>query len=255
MPVKSTNVLIFGETGAGKSSVVNAVNGADVAAVSQDANGCTFQSTPYEVKIEGATYNLYDTAGLNEAHKGTVDGPQALSNLYALVRSLWDAGGIHLLVLVMKSGRITDNVDKNYRLFYDTFCEKGVPVVIILTHCENVEPKMDDWWTKNENKFEPYGMAFEGHACVCTAKGRKQPNGTHVNDELFNDSKDSMRALIHAHSLKANGWKKETFKEWLQNILNGIQKFLGLEDTLFDKLVSQFNRTDKEIMRLGKGFT
>ena len=62
------NVVIFGETGAGKSSVVNLITeGRARARISPDALGCTFEVTVYEHDI--VTQNgilklkLFDTPG------------------------------------------------------------------------------------------------------------------------------------------------------------------------------------------------
>jgi predicted GTPase len=200
------NVIVFGETGAGKSSVINQVLRRSDAPTSNTAAGCTFENTPYEVAINNEDYILYDTAGFNEVSTGTVSSPKAIANLYNLVCSLEDSGGVNLLILVFKCGRLTETTRKNYKLFYAAFCEKKVPIVIVITACETEEP-MDKWWGMNEETFKTAGMVFNSHACVCTVRGRKINGDFYVNDDLVALSTLKVETLIRDHCCE-NGWKK-----------------------------------------------
>ncbi|KAF8963353.1 P-loop containing nucleoside triphosphate hydrolase protein [Flammula alnicola] len=130
------NVVIFSETGVGKSSIINMMLGSDEAKISPDATGCTFDSTLYDAKIRGRSYNLYDTIGLGEGSTGTAEGSKAIGNLYSLLSLLSTNGGVHLLIFVVRCGRLTENIQKNYELFYKGFCETKVPIVVVVTGCE-----------------------------------------------------------------------------------------------------------------------
>ncbi|KIK47960.1 hypothetical protein CY34DRAFT_104280 [Suillus luteus UH-Slu-Lm8-n1] len=68
-------VVIFGETGSGKSSVINVIAQKQVAATSNDALGCTSEPKRYPVEISGQKFVLFDTAGLNEGTAGTKGVP------------------------------------------------------------------------------------------------------------------------------------------------------------------------------------
>jgi predicted GTPase len=201
------NVIVFGETGAGKSSVINMVLGSDRANVGNRLLGETFKSTVYPVKLDGMTYNLYDTVGLGEHSGGTVDSAQAVRNLYRLVTDLSNSGGVNLLVFVMKRGRLTETIHKNYELFHHGFCNSKVPIVVVVTGCEDIEPTMDRWWIDNEASFTKAGMPFDGHACVCAFKGRKTNTGGYRNEELVNESVGVVKHLI-VQSCMSNGWEK-----------------------------------------------
>ncbi|KAF8899489.1 P-loop containing nucleoside triphosphate hydrolase protein [Gymnopilus junonius] len=166
------NVIVFGETGVGKSSLINLILGRDKADISSGAKGCTFESTVYSGAIQGNPFNFYDTVGLGEHSSGTVDSAKAVGHLYQLVKRLANSGGIHLLVFVIKCGRVTEAMVKNYSLFFKGFCEEKLSIVIAVTGCENDEP-MDQWWVENEDSFRNAGMVFDGHACVCASKGRR----------------------------------------------------------------------------------
>jgi len=201
------NVIVFGETGAGKSSVINMILGSDKAKVGDGALGETFRTTVYPVEIDGKTYLLHDTVGLGEHSGGTVDSAKAVGNLYRLVTDLSNSGGVNLLVFVIKCGRLTETIHKNYGLFYQGFCDSQVPVVLVVTGCEDVEPTMDTWWIDNQASFGLATMSFDDHACVCAFKGSKGSNGTYRNGELVEESAEVVKQLIVQRCMR-NGWKK-----------------------------------------------
>ena len=62
-------ILLFGETGDGKSSFINAFFGKNVAPVSKNAKKCTKFVTPYKDQRGNETYTLIDTPGLNDIEK------------------------------------------------------------------------------------------------------------------------------------------------------------------------------------------
>ena len=201
------NIIIFGEAGTGKSSVINMILGHDKAKVSNGLRGETFKSTSYPIKLDGKTYNLHDTVGLGEHSRGTVDSAKAAKNLYRLLTVLSNSGGVNLLVFVIKCGqRLTQTMHKNYTLFHDGFCNSKVPIVIVVTCCENVEP-MDTWWIDNERLFTQARMPFNGHACVCAFKGGKTKQGDYRNEDLVEKSVGVVQQLI-VLSCMPDGWKK-----------------------------------------------
>ena len=179
--------------------------GSDKAAVSHGLLGETFRNTIYPVEIGGRAYNVYDTIGLGEHSGGTVDNHKAVVNLYYLLVSLFNSGGVNLLVFVMKCGRVTETIQKNYELFYKIFCDSKVQIVIVVTGCENVEVAMDTWWTDNEPSFTKAGMTFAGHACVCASKGAKIKGGGYRNEDLVDQSVKKVKELVVRHCM-SNGW-------------------------------------------------
>ena len=78
----------------------------------------------------------------------------ALKKLTNLLKSLQD--GVSLLVFVMEKGRIKKSLEENYKLFVDAICMNLVPVVLVITHCEQ-EAEPGVWWTENKQHFDEYG--------------------------------------------------------------------------------------------------
>ena len=178
--------------------------GSDKATVGHGLLGETFRSTIYPVEIHGKTYNLHDTVGLGEHSGGTVDNRKAVRNLYRLLTDLSNSGGVNQLIFVMKRGRLTDSIHKNYVLFHRGFCDSNVPIVVVVTGCEGMEPT---WWADNEQSFINAGMLFNGCACVCAYKGIKTNTGGYRDEGLVKESAGVVKQLVVQHCM-SSGWEK-----------------------------------------------
>ncbi|KIK44212.1 hypothetical protein CY34DRAFT_11223 [Suillus luteus UH-Slu-Lm8-n1] len=168
---KHINVVLFGQGGVGKSSLVNLIAGEDVAKTSIDVKRCTLQWQEYSIKFDGNSYNVFDTVGLDEAKLGITEYLDAIENAYSLIQDLERKGGIDLLLFCMRAGRLTTTLQSNYRLFYEFLCEKKVPIVIAITYLENEVGEMDAWWNRNKDTFHEQEFYVAGHACVTAIRG------------------------------------------------------------------------------------
>lgn len=212
------NVIIFGETGVGKSSIINMIAGAASAAVSNAAIGCTFESVPYDVELSGCKYRLWDTAGLNEGEHGNVAADRAIENLRVLVEGLKDRG-VSLLVYCIRGSRLRDIVKVNYDLFYKVICSGEVPIVVVVTGLEN-EEDMENWWKDNAEDFDRQGMIFSGHACITATRGKVTTSGQYMFEEEYNLSVKLVQEVIVAHCAKGS-WTPDGSK-WLGNIADNM---------------------------------
>ncbi|KAF9222621.1 P-loop containing nucleoside triphosphate hydrolase protein [Gyrodon lividus] len=200
------NVVIFGETGAGKSSLVNLIMGAKVAATSYGADGCTLESTLYETNVKGHSLRIFDTVGLNEPHLNAEQYLTAIEKAHRLVTALNDAGGVHLLVFCVRGGRITATTQNNYRLFYEFLCCRLVPVALVITNLESETP-MERWWQRNSQEFARFGIDVIAHACItCT------PGYGNMYADKYEDSKGIVSELLakcavqHAYAAETRTW-------------------------------------------------
>ncbi|KAG1764879.1 P-loop containing nucleoside triphosphate hydrolase protein [Suillus placidus] len=192
---RKRNIVIFGESGSGKSSVINAITQTQRAKTSSDATGCTFSYQRYPVDISGQSYVLFDTAGLNEGNISAVPAAKAEKELKSLLRGLMSPGsdGIGLLVYCVRSTRARQALIRNYNLFYSVICRKKVPIVVVVTGLEN-EADMQAWWHTNAKEFKIRGMHFQDHACVTTL--HKHQGISDVFTRRITESRDMMRNLI-----------------------------------------------------------
>jgi len=218
------NVIIFGETGVGKSSLINMITGTPCASVSSAAIGCTFESVPYDAELSGRRYRLWDTVGLNEGEHGNMSADRAISSLQELVLNLQD-GGVSLLVYCIRGSRLRDIVKINYDIFYKVICGGQVPIVIVVTGLEN-EDNMEDWWVDNVADFNDRGMHFSGHACITTAKGKIMKDGQHMFEEEYNQSVKLVGDLIIARCPKTS-WKSDSSR-WFGNILENMKQMYAV---------------------------
>lgn len=90
--------MIFGETGVGKSSVINLIANQDLAHISNDAVGCTFRSERHPIMLGDISCAIWDTVGLDEGSEGTVPAKEAENNLRDLIQVLAQSGVIHLVI-------------------------------------------------------------------------------------------------------------------------------------------------------------
>ncbi|TFK17257.1 hypothetical protein FA15DRAFT_683579 [Coprinopsis marcescibilis] len=217
------NIVFFGLSGAGKSSVINLILGRDAAETDNSANGCTFKAQSYDCDVDGNILALWDTCGLSEGENGTVKDVDAVGALYRLLKSL--EGGVSLLVLCTPP-RINADTSRNWQFFREIVCGKKVPAVIVVTHLES-EDDMDRWWLKNEAKLRKSEInpamiqpdTRAGVACVCATKGKLR-DGKHIYQSEYDESRMKVRRLIGDSYLR-KPMKVEPMK-WFEEITKEV---------------------------------
>ena len=163
LPFPARHVVFIGETGSGKSSIINLIAGKDITAVSCDAQPCTNAFASYDVSLDGRRYRLWDTPGLTKTSSFFWRKDRSLKTFLAERR-----GGMQLdlLVLCVRGNRVSQGPSRVYEAFCRTTRQIGIPVVIAVTHLEKTQPTMESWWQENEAKLGDLGLLFDGHACL-----------------------------------------------------------------------------------------
>ncbi|KAG2041376.1 P-loop containing nucleoside triphosphate hydrolase protein [Suillus americanus] len=187
---KTKNIVLFGEAGAGKSSVVNLMAGKDVAYTSPGMRRCTLQWQDYTIDFDGESYKVFDTIGIEESGLEMEEYLVAVANAYRFIKTLDAEGGVDLLLFCIRAGRFTAALQSNYRFFYEFLCEKKVPIVLAITNLER-EQRMEDWWDREHSIFPRYEIHVVGHACITAANGL---DGRH--QQLYEESRTAIRTLV-----------------------------------------------------------
>ncbi|KAF8844606.1 P-loop containing nucleoside triphosphate hydrolase protein [Paxillus ammoniavirescens] len=241
---RSINIILFGETGVGKSSVINLIAGRQVADVSPDVNGCTMSSTYYTFPVNGREFKIWDTVGLEEPELGVNGYVPAIEKSFELIQQLFSQGGVDLLLFCTRGNRVTATTQSNYRLFYEVLCGSKVPIALVVTHLER-EDNMEGWWTRNIKSMEKYGIKSAGHACVTTIPGH----------EKYGPSRNAIKQLLTGYdgtgryNMPSEGWfiqflrlfglfapPKDLKGKKLQDVLT---KRCGLKEKVAEELVKK----------------
>ncbi|KAN0097149.1 P-loop containing nucleoside triphosphate hydrolase protein [Tylopilus felleus] len=214
VPAQDLHVILFGETGVGKSSLVNLLAGWHVAEVSPDSVACTLASAEYQFQLGASTIRLWDTVGLEEPETGTREYMSAVEKATELIRRLSASGGISLFLFCVRGNRVTTTMQSNYRLFYEMLGRKQVPIALAVTHLER-EPVMETWWDRNAKTLEDNGIRVAGHACITTLEGHPK----------YLESRQAVQELLWRYA--DQGKFSMSSETWLGRLLIGLSKLWG----------------------------
>lgn len=235
------SVILCGQTGAGKSSLVNMIAGRNIAPTSPDLTTCTFGYHQYDIQLEeGLVVTLWDTAGLNQGFGNDNDTIRGLCELFISLEK-------HLILLIFcLRGKISAGTTETYTMF-KRLCPSTVPMVAVVTGLEKEQNKTD-WWSKNEIALKRAGMNFSDHACITGIKGHAICNsGKFAYDTAYTQSTQDVKSIIKR--VICNYPAKPTDRarrEWLGMVLGFIRKlFLGTNEETVD--VAQLKQMLKKL--------
>src|SRR5262245_21266685 len=131
------NVVVFGESGGGKSSVINMLDGGPSLTTHDGAESIVFTHANRMKIVSDRNYQVFDTVGLNHTARkqGRTTEEDVKEKLTQIIERL--GTGLHLLVYVMQAPQIPATAQKNYHIFFKEVCHTRVPIVLIITGLEN----------------------------------------------------------------------------------------------------------------------
>ena len=138
---------LFGKTGAGKSSLCNALFGQDVCAI-DDVAACTRDPQTILLNMGGNGIRLIDVPGVGES----AEEDRICETLYADLLPRLDM----VLWLVKADDRATAADQEFYQRLVRPAAEEGKPVLLVLTQVDKLEP-CREW---DMQKHEPGAVQF-----------------------------------------------------------------------------------------------
>jgi hypothetical protein len=183
-PNLTRNIVIFGQTGAGKRSIIDMLACSSVTQLSNDDQR---HSISHE---DGNTYRFWDVDGLNEDKEAP-----ALSQWVAIqdLRSVVGAAENVNLLIYCIHGRLLNILPDNYDLFWRIICRRKVPIVLVVTGLEEKDD-MDEWWDENQKTIEQMNVTFDGYACITSWKGKD-----YRYERKYKDSARKVWKLVKEH--------------------------------------------------------
>lgn len=218
--LRIANIVLFGEAGVGKSSLINLIAGHEIAMVSSRVRGCTLQSQEYRLSANTSHVRIFDTVGLNCAAVEQSDYLRGIKNAYKLIQALNRAGGVDLLLFCIRGSRLSDAQRSNYKLFREYLCDKKIPVAIVVTHLEN-EDDMEKWWNDNKEDLITLEIDCVGHACI---------TAINKNLECFGKKREASRTsvleLLNTHVRDPGVPFVMDTEKWLSAFLKKMGNFI-----------------------------
>ncbi|KAG2140277.1 kinase-like domain-containing protein [Suillus cothurnatus] len=192
------NVLLFGETGVGKSSIIKLIMGCDVAQTSPDAETRTLQHTSHGVSLGHRQFKFWEVSSLESL--GSLRTLLAKRRLKQSYEKLYRDDGVYLILYCMRGSRAQRALIKDYKIFTDIVgstatAAGGVPVAAVVTGLEDYPKDMDGWWVENKDNLESLGMRFSSHACITSLPD--DPRASPAMRARRHRSEQAIRSLIY----------------------------------------------------------
>lgn len=218
-------VGVFGKTGAGKSSLCNAVFGKDVCEIS-DVAGCTRKPQEVILELGGKGVKLLDVPGVGESN----ERDREYADLY---RSLLPE--LDLVLWVIKGDDRAFSSDETfYKNLVKPYVEKGRPFIVVVNQVDKIEP-FREW---NEEVSQPgakqsanielkrkhvadiFGLPL---SCVIPVSANEQYGLVHLVDRIIEMLPADKKAIV-LDSVKDSNRSTHSKTEAKQGFLDEIVK-------------------------------
>ncbi|KAI6011282.1 hypothetical protein EDC04DRAFT_778045 [Pisolithus marmoratus] len=155
------SIMVLGEIGVGKSSVVNLIAGENIAEVSPNANVCTRRTIKYDATVESMRMHIWEVSGFNQPGDGLKwNATDFMERLGPLLKA---KASVDTIPFCMRGLKLTTVTMRIFELIDDIFGGR-IPIVLVINHLER-EREMEDWWERNGHKLGG-SMSRTKHVCV-----------------------------------------------------------------------------------------
>lgn len=163
LPLDPLNVLLFGETGIDKSSIIKLIVGQDIANTAPGAPDSMLKRTA-AVTLEERRFELWEVSS-SDASMGFFKRLIAKWRLRASYKRLHRDSGAPLLLYCMK-GTSTPTASREYKKFTNIVSSTSCVSIAVVVGLEEYPENMDDWWTEFKWNLGRLGMQFSNHVCI-----------------------------------------------------------------------------------------
>ncbi|KAI6015402.1 hypothetical protein PISMIDRAFT_684173 [Pisolithus microcarpus 441] len=171
---RDLNVLVMGEIGSGKSSVINLLVGKTVAKVSPDAEACTLKTVRHEAMIQvqeaRATVHIWEVVGFNQPEDMTGKGSGMTLDV-DLDPILQAKASVDVIFFCMQGSRLKNAPTRVVKHINDVSGGR-ITIVLVITNLER-EKNMEDWWERNGRGVQNMGLGETEHACITGLQDEK----------------------------------------------------------------------------------
>jgi hypothetical protein len=237
-PLPPVTIVVFGQTGSGKSSVINALRGTDDAVV--HVTPVPSDDTPFDFQIGNQCLNLIETPGMGSETSATRD----------VERIMKYGQNADLLLLVLKANNPSRDIDRTavreIEKWYANHPElKKPPILAAVTHIDLLPPALewnppyDSWEEANstnkkaqsikrtiEYQLEVFGNSVTRFAPVAVMEDPNKQWG--VDEELLPmlvDSLDQARASALVRYAQSEG-RKGRFRQLMTQVVGAGKKLV-----------------------------
>lgn len=156
------NVVLFGETGVDKSSIINLIVRKNIANEAPDARYPMLKHVS-KTTLGRRRCELWEVS--STASIGLFRRFVFKWRIKASYRKLHKDGGAPLILYCMR-GPSAPTASRDYQDFTNIVGSTSHASIVAVVNGLESLTNMDDWWTKHEGDLERLGMQFSDHACI-----------------------------------------------------------------------------------------
>ena len=174
-------ILLFGRSGAGKSTIANELLREEVCKTGDGVVGVTMECKTYS--NEKSIYEIIDTIGIGETELGSTPHEQAVENMELFLRQLCIE--LHHVCFVVPAGRFDGLNEVFWITFNKIFAKSANNIAVIVTKCEK------EWVEKNKTDIE----SILGHVPIIGVDFPPYSNNPLREEPNIEDRKESLEKL------------------------------------------------------------